>query len=111
MALLTPTVLDSDGATVTLAAATAGAGDTFANEGGGVVFVVNNGGGSPITVTFDSQAAVTAGEAQQDRVVAVANGARVEFSKIEKAFEDANGIVHVTYSAVTSVTVGVVDPT
>lgn len=110
MAALSAQTLDADGTAVTLAAA-AGGGDTFNNDGGQAIFVVFNGGGSPITVTFDSRVTPGPGEAQQDRAQAVAAGERRYFTKIENAFSDDDGTVHVSYSGVTSVTVGVLDPT
>lgn len=89
--------------------AAAGGGDSFPNDGY-TIFRVINGGGSSINVTFDAPGAVAPDQANTfdgDVVKAVANGATRYFGPFtDKArFNDVNGRVNVSYSAVTSVTV------
>lgn len=91
----------SGGAT-TLAAA-AGAGDNFSNTGVEKL-VVNNGSVAPITVTVDSKAPCNQGF-DHNVVVAVAAGARVEIGPFPT--NRFGSSVDVTYSGVTSLTVGV----
>ena len=70
--------------------------------------VVNNGGGSPITVTIDSQIACDQGF-DHDLAVVVTNGTEAWIGPLSKdRYNDSSGNVQVTYSAVTSVTVGAV---
>jgi hypothetical protein len=90
------------GAATTLAAA-AGGGDSFSNTGQEKL-VVNNGGGAPINVTIDSKAPCNYGF-DHNVVVAVAAGARVEIGPFPT--NRFGSQVDVTYSGVTSVTVGV----
>jgi len=106
MAALTVTSVNTAGATVSAAAA-AGGGDTFANTGKELFYVVN-GGGSPITVTF-ATGTYFAGEPITARAVTVNNGV----TKIVGPFRpDIFGTtVAVTYSGVTTVTVAVFKPT
>lgn len=86
-------------------AATAG-GDSFDNDGR-TMFIVKNGGGSPITVTFDSLVPSNYGT-DVNVVGTVAAGQTWFFGPFDPArFNDANGRVGVAYSAVTSVTVDV----
>lgn len=102
MAALTVAELTTAGVADSLAAA-AGGGDTFANTGS-EWFEINNGGGSPITVTF-AAASTYLGETITNRAVTVANGARKKIGRFPPAIFGTT--VTVTYSAVTSVTVGV----
>lgn len=115
MATLTPVNPAISGALLALTAA-AGGGDQFANLRGNAYFVINNGGGGSINVTFAAQQ--TAIPAQginppiilANNVVAVAAGAQKIIGPIPAAFNDGNGNVQVTYSGVTTVTVGVLQP-
>ena len=86
-----------DLATIDTAAAS-GAGDTFLNDGKTMFFVTNGSGGS-INVTF---AAVV------DKVVAVGAGLTLAFMLNAGTYNNPSGSVVVTYSAVTSVTVGAI---
>lgn len=95
--------------TVSLAAA-AGGGDAFSNDGR-TFFVVSNGGGSPITVTVEVQrtsikvpglGSVTFA----DIPVTVAAGVTKWISVPKGPYTDSNGRTQLTYSGVTSVTVG-----
>jgi len=100
------TVVQAGIAPPTLTAA-AGGGDAFVNDGR-TYFHVANGGGSPINVTIDSQAPCNQGQSH-DVVVAVPAGeARLIGKFNQHRYNDSTGKVQVTYSAVTSVTVGAV---
>lgn len=91
--------------TVPTYAAAAGGGDQFSNDGKTYLHV-KNGGGSSINVTIASQVACSQGSTH-NTVVAVANGAEKMIGPFPpERFNDASGFVQVTYSAVTSVTVG-----
>jgi hypothetical protein len=106
MALLTPQTLSLTGLVKTMIAAAAG-GDTFANDGT-ILFFVKNGGASAVTVTINSQTPCNQGY-DHDIVLSLAAGAEVAFPKLDPGrFNDTNGNVSVTYSAVTSVTVAAV---
>jgi hypothetical protein len=108
MATLTAAVVAETGTVESLASA-AGGGDEFINTGGQFFIVVNGSGGS-INVTFDSPNADNFGftGSTNDLVVAVANGARTAIGPFRTdRFNDANGKVQVSYSGVSSVTVGV----
>lgn len=111
MATLTVADIVQAGLTDTLASA-AGGGDAFADDGEQRTFLeVLNGGGGSINVTFDYQLAAQklpgyGSIAPADLVVAVAAGARKLIGPFGRGFIDANGLIQVTYSGVTSVTVG-----
>lgn len=84
--------------------AAAGGGDQFTNDGR-TQFHVKNGSGSSINVTVNSIAACSQGF-DHDLVVAVPAGGERMIGPFEPArFNDSNGLVSVTYSAVTTVTV------
>lgn len=85
--------------------AAAGGGDQFSNNGQTVLDVAN-GGGSPITVTIASQVPCSQGSTHNSTVT-VANGATKRIGPFPiTRFNDTGGFTQVTYSAVTSVTVG-----
>lgn len=86
--------------------AAAGGGDAFA-PGVDVFFRCNNGGGAPITVTFATPGTV-AGLAIGDGGGSVTNAQSRLFGPFppELYADPTTGLVVVTYSAVTSVTVG-----
>jgi hypothetical protein len=90
-----------------LALVAAAASQTFDRQHGQAILFVRNGSGASINVTLDSQAPVGAGQSQTDRVVAVAAGQDKVIGNIEKNFEDADGQVHISWSATTTVSVGV----
>jgi hypothetical protein len=93
------------GTTVTLSAA-AGGGDQFALTDVNDIYVVNNASGGAITVTFVTQA-TTDGLAVADRTVSVGAGDRDYVSDLDpNVYRDTNGFCQVTYSGVTSLTVG-----
>jgi hypothetical protein len=105
MATLTKQVVTTAGLADSLASA-AGGGDQFTNTGNEWLEVLN-GGGASIDVTIATPATAN-GEPIADRVVAVAAGARKKIGPFNPSiFNDSSGYVQVTYSAVTSVTVGV----
>lgn len=95
--------------TPALAAATV-SGDTFLNDGR-TFLVVTNGGGSPITVTVAVQRTSIrvpgAGTVTFAAIpVTIANGVTKWISVPQGPYNNTSGRVVVTYSAVTSVTVG-----
>jgi hypothetical protein len=101
--------LTGDG-TLLGAVAAAGGGDSFANNGS-EFFYIKNGGGAGITVTFDAPGTCSfnsAANAAHDKACTIGAGEeRIIGSFPTGRFNDANGLVQVTYSAVTSVTVAV----
>lgn len=100
MALITPTAPNTALATQ----AAAGGGDTFANTGRERLYV-KNAGGSGITVTIVSPGACSQGFTH-DTAFTVTNGS----DKVFPAFDPTRygSTVSITYSGVTSVTVGVI---
>jgi len=85
--------------------AAAGGGDAFPNDGA-TFFEVLNSSGAPITVTFVSQA-TDDGLALTDLAVVVAAGERRHCGPFKKRiYNDSTGLVQVTYSGVTTLTVG-----
>jgi hypothetical protein len=105
MALLTAQNPNEAGIAGTLASAASG-GDTFAPPSRGWV-EVNNGGGSPITVTFPIY--VDGLTIATGRQVSVPAGQRrlIQLKNPGAYTNPADGLVSMTYSGVTSVTVGV----
>ncbi len=106
MATLTTQTVVRTGTTFTTASA-AGGGDQFRNTGREVLYV-SNGGGSPINVTL-APAGLPGGLALATHVVAVANGAAKFIGPFDPTFyNNASGMMPITYSGVTSVVVAVV---
>ena len=105
MADLTVTNIEAAGTAVSLAAA-AGGGDSFAGTGKEVL-IVANGSGSPINVTIATHKTVN-GLDVPDRVVAVAAGARKYIPVGKEHVDSSDGNVDISYSDVTTVTVGVI---
>lgn len=106
MATLTVQEIVKTGLNPTLAAA-AGGGDDFANDGR-TWFRCKNDGGSPITLTVNSITACDQGS-DHDLVISVTNAQERWVGPFTGSrFNDTNGRVGVTYSAVTSVTVAAV---
>lgn len=96
---------DTTGTVPSYAAATSG-GDEWTNTGAEFYFIKNGGGGS-INVTFVTQA-TTDGLAVTDLVVAVSNGVDKMIGPFPVGiYNDTGGKLQVTYSGVSSVTVGV----
>jgi hypothetical protein len=105
MAELSVQEITIDGTVVTFAAA-AGGGDTFPNTGKEIL-VVKNDSASSITVTIDSQAECSFGF-DHDPVITVGAGVSREIGPFKpQRYNDADGMVNVSYSAVTTVTVAV----
>ena len=104
MAVLTPQAVGIPSILPTFAAASAG-GDSFV-QANDQVLVVKNGGGSPINVTIVVPGNDDFGTARPDVVVAVANATERYIPTSHLLYNDGTGNVSVTYSAVTSVTVG-----
>lgn len=89
-------------------AAAAGGGDQFSNNGK-TYYEVKNGGGAPVTVTFARQKSCDQGTVHSTTVsVPATTGDRICGPFDTGLYNDANGMVQVTYSAVTSVTVAAV---
>jgi hypothetical protein len=104
MATLTVQQIAKLGLLQSLAAA-AGGGDAFANDGQRTFFKVTNADGTPTNVTFVTQKTVET-FAVGDNVVAVANATTQLIGPFPaEIYNDANGLVQVTYSKVTSLTV------
>lgn len=115
MATLTPKAPTLAGTTLAPSSAAAG-GDTFANPRGTAMLYVKNGGGSSINVTLTAQQTKRPAEGPwpeatvPDVVVAVAAGVEKIIGPIPSAYNTDTGNVAVSYSAVTSVTVAVIQP-
>lgn len=106
MAALTVGQVAITGIAETLVAA-AGGGDSFENDGKRTFFVVSNGSGGSITVTFDDSGSPQPPGAvafNPDVDVAVGAGARSVIGPFPK--DRFGATVSVTYSGVTSLTVG-----
>lgn len=107
MALLTAQLVDPAGTQISFVAA-AGGGDTFKPTNDRAKLLVNNGGGASINVTIPTPGTV-GGLAVADRVVAVTNGTIKAIPLLKNLYQDpADGLIDITYSAVTSVTVAII---
>jgi hypothetical protein len=105
LAALTTTQIAIGGANGALAAASAG-GDTF-NPDSRTFLDVNNGGASPVTVTIQAFGSGPGGNPVSNRAVVVPNATERLIGPFDPAgFADATNTAYITYSAVTSVTVG-----
>jgi len=80
-------------------------GDQFAN-GGRVFFHINNASAAPITATIDSVQPCSQGVDHNVAVSVPAGAERLVGPFDPRRFNNSSGRVAVTYSAVTSVTVG-----
>lgn len=108
MAQLSPLSVTRAGTTLATASA-AGGGDSFLNTGTEMLYVANGGVGS-ITVTIAVQTTVD-GQAVPGRTVTVSNGVTKLIGPFPTPnYNDANGLVQISYSGVTSVTVAVIKP-
>jgi hypothetical protein len=103
MALLAQQKIDADGLTPAYTSA-AGGGDTCA-AGEGVYLHAKNGSGGSITVTLVTPGTV-GGLAIADRPVAIAAGAEAKILVGDEYANPATGLASITYSGVTSLTVG-----
>lgn len=106
---ITPQKATSVGPTVTFEPANV-AGNSFAPARGRALHV-RNGSGSSITVTVPTPGTTADGLAIADRTVTVAAGAHAVFAPGSSAgvYGQVDGSVNVDYSAVTTVTVALVD--
>lgn len=106
MAQLSVQEIDRDGLNPTLSAA-AGGGDSWANTGKEFIYI-NNGDASPVTLTIVTQQTVD-GQAVADRTVTIPAG---EFRLVGPfpvgTYNDGNNLCQLTYSGVTSLTLGIV---
>lgn len=108
MALLTVTRPSSAGTTTNPQAASAG-GDTFPNDG--FTFLrIKNGGASPITVTVNSVTQCSQGFTHNLTATVAAGAEELIGTFLPSRFNDTNGQVSVSYSAVASVTVEPISP-
>jgi hypothetical protein len=100
-------------AALTLAAADA-AGNTFKQTRNGLLVFVRNGGGSSITVTIAPVATAKPADSELPAItvpsitLAVAAAATAVLGPFPTSHVDTSGDVNVTYSGVTSVTVGAI---
>ncbi|MCL5291278.1 MAG: hypothetical protein M1548_01945 [Actinobacteria bacterium] len=106
MAQLNPQSMQASGLSPTYVAA-AGGGDSFANDGN-TFFHVKNGGAGAIDVTIASAKTCNQGGTHALVVNVPAGQERMIGRLSADRFNDANGLVQVTYSGVTSVTVAAV---
>jgi hypothetical protein len=111
-ATLTPFVTSRAGDTFTdNSAAATGGGDSWANTGA-ELFAINNGGGGSITVTLVRGTGGTIDSAVLPNLTVVVPAGKMfiigPFGT--GLWNDANGLMNVTYSAVTSVKVRVYKP-
>lgn len=109
MTLLNPQQATPAGRVLTLGAATAGAsGDTF-KASRNVALEVRNGSAASITVTLDVPGNDSYGQPRPDIAVVVAAAAAALIGPFPPDLEDpATGLVKVTYSAVATVTVALI---
>jgi len=109
MALLTIQQATLNGTPITYTAAAAG-GDTFALPHGAVGLRVKNGSGSAMTATIAFPGSTSYGVANPAKTSAsIAAGAEVVIGPFPASAADATtGLVSVTYSSATSVTVAAV---
>lgn len=106
MAVLTVQDISRTGLNPSYASAAAG-GDSFDNDGRTFVHVKNGSAGS-ITVTVNSQTACNYGFDHDETVSVPAGGERLIGPFPKERFNDADGRVKLSYSAVTSLTVAAI---
>lgn len=107
MSLLTVQKVELTGLAPSYDAAAAG-GDEFVNSGRTFIHV-KNGGGSPIDVTVDSQMPCSQGYDHNAVVAVPASGEKMIGPFRKDRFNDSDGKVQITYSAVTSVTIAAIE--
>jgi hypothetical protein len=107
VATITPIVTSRAGSDFTTASQAATGGGDFWAGTGAEWLVVNNGGGSPITVTLVHQGTID-GQSLTNLTVSVTNAHTEIIGPFPVGlYNDGSGNVNVTYSAVTSVKVAV----
>lgn len=110
MAALTVAKAVPAGITVLGSNASAG-GDTFANTNGRTKLAIKNGSGAGITATINAPTAKRPADGVYPEMdlpaipVTVAAGATMVIGPIPRGYNDVNGNISVSYSAVASVTV------
>jgi hypothetical protein len=109
MGLIATTIPAAGGSVLTLAAATAGAEADWYRNTGKEMLVVNNASGGAVTVTFVAKTTCNQGTLH-DIVVSVAAGATEYLPVVNPAIYAVDSLTYVTFSAVTSVTRGVISP-
>lgn len=102
MATLSVQSVTTAGLEATYATA-AGGGDEFSNDGDTIVHV-KNGSGGDITVTIASQIACNQGSTHNTAVVVTAGEERFIGPFPVDRYNDSDGMVQLTYSGVTSLT-------
>lgn len=113
MAQLTIQNVTTAGAALTAVAAAAG-GDKIRNPADGrLMLEVANGGGAAVTVTIAKQVSSVKVPhvgtlTVSDLTVSVPAGATRKIGPFSQGYQDANGDVNISYSAVTSVTVAAI---
>jgi hypothetical protein len=108
MAVITPVVIDTAGETVALTAAAAG-GDTIATGGyADTQFIINNASGSTVTVTLACAIACSYGSTSAHNTAITVAAGTIKYVQVPANTVPQSGNVAVTYSAVTSVTVGAI---
>ncbi len=106
MALIATQYLSKTAGTVPSFAAATGGGDTVTSSEG-VFLVVKNGGGGAVTVTVVVPGSTSYGSENPDPTFSVAAGAERWIPLYDSAYRNTDdNTVAVTYSGVTSVTVG-----
>lgn len=106
MALKAPVQAKIGGTLLPFTAATSGGGDTFAADDNQALIVLN-GGGSAITVTVVVPGQTKYGVDEPDKQsISIPAAGYAAIGPFPADLEDdSDGLVHVTYSAVTSVTI------
>ena len=110
MAAITLQTITAAGLAYTTASASGG-GDTVALASAtdvGSFLVVKNGGGSPITVTITDPGTSAAGNTATAPANSVAAGATTLFPLLPAQVNATTGLISISYSAVTSVTVAAI---
>ncbi len=106
MATLTVQTIVVTGLTESLVAA-AGGGDEFVNADD-VFIIITNGSGGSITLTIETPAIIEGDLAIAERTISIGAGATKLIGPFDKGvYNDSAGKVQLTYSGVTSLTVGV----
>lgn len=112
MATLSRQTLGEDGLTATYSAA-AGGGDQADNSDGKTFLHIKNGGGGSVTVTVAEQVSGTTVEdpslgklTKASATKVIGAGAEAFFGPFKKlGFNDTNGMIQITYTGVTSLTI------
>ena len=108
MALIAPQAISKAGSTITFAAATSGPGDTFVPNARGIL-IVKNGSGASITATVVVPGSDERGVLIPDVSWVIAAGAEAMMGPFPQAVADpVTGLITITYTAVTTVTVAYV---